>query len=321
MDRRQWLQWGLGSAGLLAGAARAQKVEALPELRIVIPASLGGGWDQTGRELGAALLSARLVDKVAYENIGGKAGTIGLAQFVERYNTAPNTLLMGGMVMLGGIALQQAAIDTSKVTPMAELTSDYLVVAVPAASPIKTISDLVKSLRQADFKATCVGGSAGGVDHMLMGMMLRAARAQPENYNYLATAGGAEAVKALQEGRAQIGISGMSEFRPEIESGRLRALAISSRKGRMGLPSLRESGLDTELANWRGVFAPKGISEPQRNQLATLLDRVSRTAEWNDTLRRNNWVGSYRAGPEFAQFVETEQTMARVVVHMLRLKS
>ena len=92
-------------------AARPDKVDTLPELRIFIPANAGGGWDQTGRALGAALQATRLVDKVQYENVGGKAGTLGLAQFVEKYPAAPNTLMVGGMVMLGGIALQRPAVE------------------------------------------------------------------------------------------------------------------------------------------------------------------------------------------------------------------
>src|SRR4051812_35019569 len=133
MQRRQILKAGAAAAaaaGLWATGARAQKIEPLPDLRIVIPANPGGGWDQTGRALGTALQTTKLVERIQYENIGGKAGTIGLTQFVERYNGTPNTLLVAGMVMLGGIALQRPAVDLTRVNALAELTSDYMVVAV-----------------------------------------------------------------------------------------------------------------------------------------------------------------------------------------------
>ena len=64
-----------------------------------------GGWDQTGRALGAAL-ACGAADRVEYENLGGKGGTIGLAQFVERHGQDPDALLIGGMVMVGAVALQ-----------------------------------------------------------------------------------------------------------------------------------------------------------------------------------------------------------------------
>jgi putative tricarboxylic transport membrane protein len=323
VHRRQVLKSGVAAAAasLWAAGARAQKIEPLPELRIVIPANAGGGWDQAGRALGTALQTTKLVERVQYENIGGKAGTIGLAQFVERYSSSQNTLLIAGMVMLGGIALQRPAIDLTRVAAVAELTSDYMVVAVPAASPIKSVKDLAARLAAPDFKATVVGGSAGGVDHMLMGMMLRASRGLPDNFSYLATSSGADAVRALTEGKAQIGISGYSEFRSAIEAGTVRALAISSRRGKFNLPSLREGGIDTELANWRGVFAPSGIPAPHMATLAALVERVAKSPEWAELVRRNDWQPTYKAGADFRSFIETEQTMARVVVHMLKLKS
>jgi putative tricarboxylic transport membrane protein len=300
---------------------RPDKTDALPELRIFIPANAGGGWDQTGRALGTALQTTRLVDKVLYENVGGKAGTLGLAQFVEKYPAAPNTLMVGGMVMLGGVALQRPAVDLSRVTPLAELTSDYMVVAVPAASPLRSLKDLVAKIGNPEFKATIVGGSAGGVDHMLLGMILRATRGNPDNFTYLATSSGADAVRALVEGKAQVGISGYSEFRSQLEAGTIRALAISSRRARDGIPSLREGGVDTELANWRGVFAPAGLTPAQLAALAALVERVAKSPEWSDLVKRNDWQATYRGGEEFRSFVETEQTMARVVVHMLKLKA
>jgi len=322
MHRRTLLKGAAAATGLWVSAARAQKAaDPLPELRIVIPANPGGGWDQTGRALGTALQTTKLVDRIQYENIGGKAGTLGLTQFVERYSAAPNTLLIGGMVMLGGIALQRPAIDLTRVNPIAELTSDYMVVAVPPASPLKSLKDLAARMAAPDYKATVVGGSAGGVDHMLLGMMLRTLHGAPDNFTYLATSSGGDAVRALTEGKAQVAISGYSEFRGAIESGTIRALAVSSRRGRYGLPSLREGGIDTELANWRGVFAPNGIAPEQTAALAALLARVAKSPEWAELVRRNDWQPTYKTAADFRAFVESEQMTARVVVHMLKLKA
>ncbi|MEO8805675.1 MAG: tripartite tricarboxylate transporter substrate-binding protein [Burkholderiaceae bacterium] len=156
---------------------------------------------------------------------------------------------------------------------------------------------------------------------MLLGMMLRASRGVPDNFNYLATSSGGDAVRALNEGKAQIGISGYSEFRSAIEAGTIRALAISSRRGKFNLASLRDGGIDTELANWRGVFAPSGISATQTAALAALVEGAAKSPEWLEMVRRNDWQATYRGGADFRSFVETEQTMARVVVHMLKLKA
>ena len=80
--------------------------QAIGTLKMMIPANPGGGWDQTGRALGAAMQSAKVVQSVTFDNKGGAAGTIGLAQFVNSAKGDPNAVLMGGMVMVGGIVLK-----------------------------------------------------------------------------------------------------------------------------------------------------------------------------------------------------------------------
>ena len=79
--------------------------------------------------------------------------------------------------------------------------------------------------------------------------------------------------------------------------------------------------MDTELANWRGVFAPAGLAPAQGAAMSALIDRVARSPEWAELVRRNDWQPSYRSGADFRNFVESEQTTARVVVHMLKLRA
>src|SRR3989337_213578 len=118
------------AALLFAGADAAQ-----PNLKIMIPANPGGGWDQTGRHLAAAMQSAGLVSSVQFENKGGAAGAIGLAQFVNASRGDANALLIGGMVMVGGTYLQNSPVTLAQVTPIARLTSEWEVIVVPAGSP------------------------------------------------------------------------------------------------------------------------------------------------------------------------------------------
>src|SRR6187200_2597262 len=94
-------------------------------LKMMIPANPGGGWDQTGRQLAAAMQSAKLVSSVQFENKGGAGGTIGLAQFINSSKGDPNALLVGGMVMIGAIYLENAPVNLSMVTPVARLTGEY----------------------------------------------------------------------------------------------------------------------------------------------------------------------------------------------------
>lgn len=290
-------------------------------LRIVIPANPGGGWDQTGRALGSALVAAGTVDQVAYENLGGKGGTIGLANYAERYGDDPNTLLIGGMVMVGAVALQKPAVDLSHIQPLARLTSDYLVAAVAADSPIRNAKDLAAAMR-ADLRGVPVaGGSAGGVDHIFAGVLARAAKAPAESLAYKPSAGGAEVIESLLTGSAAVGLSGYSEFSDAIAAGKLRAIGVSARHGMFGVPSFREQGLDAVMANWRGVFTGKGVPAARAAQMLTAVEAATANGLWLRTLQQNRWQPSWLAGKDLAEFVELDLTTARVMVYLLKLKA
>lgn len=304
-----------------AAIPAAHKAAPVGALRIFIPANTGGGWDQTGRALGAALLACGAAEKVDYENLGGKGGTIGLARYVERYDAAPHALLIGGAVMVGAVALQKPAVDMARVQPLARLTSDYLAVVVPTQSPLHNAKDLVAALRTDMAGQVFAGGSAGGVDHMFAGVLTRAAKAPPEKLVYKPFPGGAEVVDALLKGEATVGISGYSEFSAAIASGKLRAIGLSARRSLYGLPSFREQGVDADMANWRGVFTGKQVPPARAQALTAALEQATQHASWQHTLQQNRWESSWLAGKNLDDFLEMDLTTARVMAYLLKLKA
>jgi putative tricarboxylic transport membrane protein len=227
---------------------------AVDSVKMMIPANPGGGWDTTGRELGKAMTSSGAVKNIQYDNKGGAAGTIGLAQFVNSSKGDPNALMMGGMVMVGGIIQNKSAVNLTQVTPVARLTSEYEVIVVPANGP-KTLKELIDKFKANPGSVSWGGGSAGGTDHILAGLIAKEVGVAPSKVNYVPFKGGGEAVSAIIGGHVTAGVSGLSEFAQHIKSGKMRALAVSSPKAMEGIPSLKEQGVNVELANWRGVFA------------------------------------------------------------------
>jgi len=307
----------------LAPSLQAQPAtpRALPSMRIYIPGGAGGGWDQTGRALGASIQAAGLAGKVEYENKGGKGGTIGLADFVARSSQDPSALLVGGMVMLGAIAVGKPEVTLARVTPVARLTNDFMVLVAKAGSKLATMPALTEAMRKDLGAVAFTGGSSGGVDHMLAGMMARQLRLDLNKLNYLPTASGREAVALLDKGTAQIAISSYSEFQADIESKALVPLAISSRKTLYGVPSLTEQGVGTELGNWRAVFGPGQISEADRENLRRIVIAATLHPSWIQTLAERKWIGGLMHGKDFAETLVIEQAIASAVTMMLRLKS
>lgn len=319
--RRQWLGY---SAALLATplAAMANSPQRLgTQLRIVIPANPGGGWDQTGRALGASLVGSGMVDKVIYENIGGKGGTIGLAEYTKRYGNDPNSLLIGGMVMVGALALNKKSAELHQVQALARLTSDYLVVAVPFDSPIANPKALTKAMRENLPALAIAGGSAGGVDHMYAGMLARLSKANAEQLQYKAFPSGNEVLQALLQKQVQVGISGYSELRDALQAGKLRALGVSSRRAMFGIASMRDQGMDAEMSNWRAVFTGRNLPAERIQQLLAAIDHASNQEQWKQALISNNWSSSWQTGKALQEFLEVETSTAQLMTYLLKLKS
>lgn len=324
LKRRSCLVYA-AAAGLAPGVRAAPPpapapAAPLPLLRICIPGGAGGGWDQTGRSLGEAVLAAGLAQKVEYENKGGKGGTIGLADFVQRFDRDPAALLVGGMVMVGAIAASQPKVNLAHVTPLARLTNDYLALAAPAGGRLSSLKALTAELQRNVGAITFSGGSLGGVDHMLAGMLVRQLRLDTGALRYEPATAAKDSLAMLASGKAQVVISGYSELKAEIDAKRLVALGVSSRRSLHGVPSLSEQGLPIELANWRGVFGPAGIGDAQKQALRTLVQRAAESATWQQTLAQKDWIGALLTGRAFEQALEVDQSIAGVVAHMLKLR-
>jgi putative tricarboxylic transport membrane protein len=281
---------------------------AVETLKVMVPANPGGGWDLTGRALVAAMQASQSIKGAQIDNRGGAAGTIGLAQFVNASKGDPNAIMIGGMVMVGGVIQNKSAVGLDAVTPLARLTEEYEVIVVPAASPIKDLPDLLAKFKAAPGSISWGGGSAGGTDHILAGLIAKEAGVEPARVNYIAFKGGGEAVAAIIGGHVSVGVSGLSEFAQHIQSGKMRALAVSAPKRIAGsnIPTLKEQGINIELANWRGVFGAPGITQAQRDELIKAIETGVNSKHWQEALAKNEWANVWLAGDAYKKFLDAD---------------
>ncbi len=303
---------GLAAAGALPSAAYA----AAANLKMMIPANPGGGWDTTGRALGKALQDAGAAASVSFDNKGGAAGALGLAQFVNASKGDPNAIMVMGAVMLGGIITGKPPVSLSQATPIARLTSEYNVFVLPAASPLKTMKDVVEQMKKDPGSVKWGGGSRGSTEHTAAAMIARAVGVDPPKINYVAFRGGGEATAAILGGNVTVGGSGYSEFAEYITTGKMRALAVTSDKRLKGVdvPTLKEQGIDVVIGNWRGVYGGPGITAEQRKQLTELVVKATKSKAWAESLEKNNWTAALMTGPDFDKFVDDEFASLRAVM-------
>jgi putative tricarboxylic transport membrane protein len=311
------------SGGSPSGSEGADgEAAAITDVSIIAPADPGGGWDQTAPAGSATLTETGLVDSAPVENIGGAAGTVGLASLATE--TDPNTLMVMGSVMLGGVETNASEVRVEDMTPIAKLTEEALVVVVPADSEYQSLQDLIDAIVAEGQGVAVTGGSAGGIDHILAGLLLTEAGVDaadvPATLNYVANSGGGEALTMLLGGTVKAGISGVGEFSESVLAGDLRALAVSSEEPVEALPdvpTIQDEGIDVTVTNWRGVIAPGDISEADSTALVDLITEMHGTQEWTDVLETNGWTDAFMTGEEFQTFLtediaRTQETLRTI---------
>ncbi len=303
-------------AALAAGTALPAGAQGAVNLKMMIPANPGGGWDLTGRALGKALQDAGVASAVSFENKGGAAGAIGLAQFVNASKGDPNALMVMGAVMLGGIITGKPPVSVTQATPIARLTSEYNVFVVPAASPFRSMKDVVEALKKDPGSVKWGGGSRGSTEHVAAAMLAREVGVDATKVNYVPFRGGGEAVAAILGDNVSVGGSGYSEFQPYIESGKMRPIAITSEQRLPGIPvpTMKEQGFNVVIGNWRGVYGAPGLTPAQRQALIERVVKATKSAAWTEALSKNQWTPALLTGQEFESFVEREFATLRMTM-------
>lgn len=286
-------------AALISGALAVPAFAA--DYTIMAPAAPGGGWDQTARTMQEALQADGISGNVQVTNVPGAGGTIGLAQFVNQDNANPNALIVGGYVMVGAILTNASPVTLAQVTPIARLTGEAVAIVVPAASELQTMDDLVAKLKADAGAVAWAGGSAGGVDQITAGLIAKAVGVDPTQVNYIAYSGGGEALAAVLGGQVTVGISGVSEFSAQIAAGELRLLAVSTEERVPGVdgPTLKESGVDVAVQNWRMVAAAPGITPEQKAAITADIEKMVNGPAWKAALESKGWVNTFLAGDAF----------------------
>jgi putative tricarboxylic transport membrane protein len=294
---------------------------AFDAVKIMIGANPGGGYDQTARSLGRAMIDAGVAKNVQYENKGGAGGTIGLAQFVTASKGDATALIVTGAAMVGAVVQNKPPLTLSQATPIARLFYEYNVLVVPAASPVKTLKDVIDQLKRDPGSVKWAGGSRGSVDHIAVAQIARAVGVNPSRINYVPFQGGGEASAAILEGYVTVGISGWNEMAQYVRSGKMRALAVTSknRLPEINTPTLNEVGVDVEIGNWRGVYAAPGISAKQRKAILQAVLAATQQASWTNAITRNAWVPAIISGDEFGQFVDSEHTRIEASMRLVGL--
>jgi len=313
-------KFSLIAAAVALVLAASMPAHAIENIEIMAPAAPGGGYDRTARAYEATLKAEKLGSATVI-NVGGAGGAIGLAQFIRNKSGSGNAMIVGGFGMVSSFATNKSKVTLADVTPVARLTSEYSVVVVPKDSPIKSMADIVARLKANPTSVSWAGGSAGGNDHIVAGMIASAVGVDPKKVNYVAFSGGGDSLAAIIGGQVTVGVGGASEWRDQIKAGTVRAIGITAEKrvAAYDIPTLKEQNVDAALSNWRGIAAPPGITPEQRKAYLDLTDKLVKSATWKTQLANNGWNDEYLAGDAFKTHIENETKRVTDILTQLGL--
>lgn len=289
---------------------------------IMAPAGPGGGFDTTARLIQKALTDDKLVSvTVSVSNKPGAGGVTGMGELINNAKGDPYRLIVIGRVTLGAQITGRTAAKISQITPIARLMAETEVVVTPKDSPFKTVKDLMEALKKDPKAVKFAGGSAGGIDHELAARLVKTAGGDVKSLAYVPFAGGGEAAAAILGGQVQVGISGYGEFKGHIDSGQMRALAVSSDAPlttASSIPTIKSQGYDVVVVNWRLLAAPPEIPAADLAALKALAKKVHDSKTWQDFAKKNDWFENFSTD-DLAQFLSTEEQAATATLTDLGL--
>ncbi|MEO3975420.1 tripartite tricarboxylate transporter substrate binding protein [Streptomyces sp. CAU 1734] len=293
----------------------------IPGLRFMVPNTPGGGYDITARTAAKNAEDAGLTHDIEVFNLPGAGGTVGLTRLVGEHGNGKLIMSMG-LGVVGAVHANKTPKTLEDTTPIARLTEEQDIVVVSKTSPYKNIDDLLAAWKKNPGKLAVGGGSSpGGPDHLAPMLMAQAAGIAPKTVNYIPFDGGGELLASILGNKIAFGVSGVSEYLDQIKSGELRLLAVTGAERVPGLdaPTLREAGLDTEFTNWRGIVAPPGLNDRERQKLVNLAEELHASKQWKDSLKKNGWNDAFLTGDDFGDFLKEQNTRVDTVLKELGL--
>ena len=231
---------------------------------IIVGVGPGGGVDRTARLLQKVIQDRRLLDVVAsVVNRPGGGGV--LAQgYLNQYAGDAHYLEVSATSLLTNHLTGRTPNTWSDFTPLAMLYDEYIGFAVKADSPLKSARELAELLRRDT--ATLPAGiatSAGNTNHIALALVAKHAGGDVKKLKVVVFGSGGESTTALLGGHVGLVVTPAATALPQMQSGGLRMLAVAAPQRLAGplssVPTMRESGYDIVVSNWRPVMGPREI--------------------------------------------------------------
>lgn len=312
MKRRSLLQTTLASAALLplfgSAAAWAQDKWPSKPISYIVPFPAGGTTDILGRLIGQKL-GAALGTTIVIENKGGAGGSVGSE--VAARAPADGYTLLGGTISSHAINVSlypKLGYDPIKsFSPVVLIGSNPVVLIVKADSPYKTLQDVLAAAKAKPKTISSASAGNGTSQHMTLELLGFKSGTQFVHVPYK---GSGPAIQDVIGGQVDMMFDTTVVAGPHIQSGKVRAIAVSSAKRLESLPNvptIAESGVPGfEVVSWQGIFVPAGTPKPIIDRLHAEIMKILQTTEMQDRLKSLGMQPSSMTPDQVAAFQKAE---------------
>ncbi|WP_332689641.1 Bug family tripartite tricarboxylate transporter substrate binding protein [Bosea sp. (in: a-proteobacteria)] len=305
LDRRRLILSVAGAA--LAGSASAQPAYPARTMTMVVPFPAGGPADLIGRVVKEEM-EKRLGQPIVIDNRAGAGGTIGAAAVAA---AAPDGHVVG-MISTGAVTILPHLMTSLKYDPLRDLAPVGLALTTPqllVVSPGLKVASVAELVALAKSKpGDLIYGSAGVGSSLHMAGELFRLRAGLQ-VTHLPYRGAAPALADLLGGRIHFMLADAPAFLSQVQSGALKALAVTARQ-RLAIlpavPTMPEAGLDVVSETWYGLLAPGKTPEDKLQRLHAVLAEALAVAGVRKTLEEQGGLISTLDRPGFAAYIRAD---------------
>lgn len=318
--------WLLAAAALTPAAAHSQSPGWAPEknVEIVIGAGAGAAADATARSIQRIMQERKLIP-VTSSVINKPGGSYALSWiYLNNHPRDGHYLSITTLALLTNAITGVNPLTYTDVTPIAQLFTDYVVIAVRADSPIKTGKDLVEQLRPNPAGASiALAASLGNQNHIGIAQALKAGGVDVRKLKIVIFDSSANSIVSLLGGHVDVVAATAINVAPHLQTGKLRAIAISSPQrlagAIAGIPTWKEQGFNAVFGNWRGVVGPRGLTPAQVTYWENVFASLVKTDEWRKDMQANFWTDFYLGSRDTQKFLETENAALKALLGDLGL--
>ena len=287
-----------------------------------MPTTPGGGMDRTARTLQKILQETGLVKvPVTVNNKPGGGGAVSVSYINLHAGDAHYVAINSPNLIANDI---NGRGRYTEVTPLANLFSEYTVIAVRADSPIRDGRDFIERLRKDPASlAVSTPTTLGSINHLSFAVVAKAAGVDVRKLKAVVLGSGGDAVTALLGGHIDAHTGTPSSVVRMVEAGKIRVVGILAPR-RMGgpyanTPTWTEQGFRAVMDTWRGVIGPKGLTAEQVAFWDQVLAKAVATDTWKREVERNTWVANYLNSAQTRKLFEADYTEFKVIMTELGL--